>query len=230
VYVSAKGELQRSIFWLNRTGETQPLHAAPGLYGAPRFSPDGKRLAFSASDGQSHEDIWVRDLERDTASRVTLLPGRNQSPVWTPDGKNLIFWSSNPAAPGIYLTRADGTGVAQRLKEAKTEQAQLSVSPDGKRLAMAQVGVSGGVEIWTAPLVEDAGRGAAGVRLGGAEPFLQTPFTTILPTFSPDAPEVPFSEVHQIGNEKRALLRRPAERRVDPRRWMLTDFSGLILD
>ena len=183
-YVSAKGELQRSIFWLDRTGKTQPLHAAPGLYGAPRFSPDGKRLAFSASDGQGHEDIWVQDLERDTASRVTLLPGRNQSPLWTPDGRNLIFWSSNPAAPGIYLIRADGSGVAQRLSEAKTEQAQPSISPDGKRLAIAQTSAGGGVEIWTAPLVGDAGPGA--VRLGSAEPFLQTPFTTILPAFSPD--------------------------------------------
>jgi eukaryotic-like serine/threonine-protein kinase len=106
--------------------------------------------------------------------------------VWTPDSKNLIFWSSNPAAPGIYLTRADGTGVAQRLTEPKTEQAQLSVSPGGKRLAMAQAGASGGIEIWTAPLGDDAGRSSAGVRLGTAEPFLQTPFTTILPAFSPD--------------------------------------------
>jgi serine/threonine protein kinase/roadblock/LC7 domain-containing protein len=183
-YVSVKGELQRSIFWLDRTGNTQPLHAAPGLYGAPRFSPDGKRLAFSASDGQSHEDIWVRDLERDTASRVTLLPGRNQSPVWTPDGKNLIFSSSNPASPGIYLIRADGSLVAQRLTEAKTEQGQPSISPDGKRLAIAQTSASGGVEIWSAMLEDDAGRG--GVRLGRTEPFLQTPFTTILPAFSPD--------------------------------------------
>jgi len=180
VYASGKGELPRSIFWLDSTGTTRPLHPAPGLYGFPRFSPDGKRLAFSASDGQSREDIWVRDLERDTASRVTLLPGQNQWPVWTPDGKNLVFWSSNPAAPGIYWIRADGSGVVQRLS--KTYQSPQSMSPDGKRLAMAQTSPGGGVEIWTAPIEGDAGH----PRLGKAEPFLQTPFVTVLPAFSPD--------------------------------------------
>jgi Tol biopolymer transport system component/predicted Ser/Thr protein kinase len=182
VYVSAKGKLQRSIFWLDSAGTTRPLLPAPGLYGYPRFSPDGKRLAFSLSDDQNHEDIWVRDLERDTASRVTRLPGQNVWPTWAPDSKNLVFWSSNPAAPGLYWIRADGSGVAQRLTDGKIQWLQLSLSPDGKRLATARVNNSGGVEIWTAPVEGDASH----PRLGTPEPFLQTPFVTILPAFSPD--------------------------------------------
>ena len=182
VYDSGKGELQRSIFWLDSTGKTRPLHPAPGLYGFPRFSPDGKRLAFSVGDGRGHEDIWVRDLERDTASRVTVLPGQNRWPVWTPDGKNLVFWSSNPAAPGIYWIRADGSGVAQRLTDGKIQQSPRSISPDGKRLAMVQTSTGGGVEIWTATIEGDAGH----PRLGTPEPFLRTPFSTIAPAFSPD--------------------------------------------
>jgi serine/threonine-protein kinase len=182
VYVSRKGAQQRSIFWLDSAGATRPLHPASGLYGFPRFSPDGKRLAFSLSDDQNHEDIWVRDLERDAASRVTRLPGQNVWPVWTPDGRNLIFWSSNPASPGLYWIRADGSGVAQRLTDGKIQWMQLCLSADGKRLAMARVNNSGGVEIWTAPVEGEAGH----PRLGTPEPFLQTPFVTILPAFSPD--------------------------------------------
>jgi len=182
VYASGTGKLQRSIFWLDSTGKTRPLHPVPGLYGFPRFSPDGKRLAFSAGDGKNHEDIWVRDLERDSASRVTLLPGQSQWPVWTPDSRNLVFWSSNPSAPGIYWIRADGSGVAQRLTDGKTRQVPHSISPDGRRLAMAQTSPGGGVEIWTAPVEGDAGH----PRLGRVEPFRQTPFVTIEPAFSPD--------------------------------------------
>jgi len=183
VYSSAKGELQRSIFWLDSTGKTRPLQSAPGLYAFPRFSPDGKRLAFSLDDGHGHEDIWVRDLERDNASRVTLLPGQNDWPVWTPDGMNLIFRSSNLAAPGIYSVRADGSGVAQRLTEGKGSiGAPGAITPDGKRVALVQTAAGGGVEIWTAPIEGDPGH----PRLGKAEPFLQTPFVTILPSFSPD--------------------------------------------
>ena len=66
-----------------------------------RFSPDGKRLAFSIGTAQGY-DIWVKDLDRDTPSRLSFLPGLNDWPVWTPDGKNIVFRSSNPAAPGMY--------------------------------------------------------------------------------------------------------------------------------
>src|ERR1035437_9675033 len=179
VYVGRKGGLQRSIFWLDSTGRTRPLQPAPGLYGFPRFSPDGKRLAFTIGDERGHEDIWVRDLERGNASRVTVLPGQNQSPLWTPDGKNLVFWSSNQAAAGLYSVRADGSGVAQRLTDGKVWQVPQSVSLDGKRLAMTRT-ASGGVEIWTASLAGDVGH----PRLGQPEPFLQRPFNTIQPAFS----------------------------------------------
>ena len=182
VYASSAGDLQQAIFWLDSTGTTRPLHPVPGLYASPRFSPDGKRLAFTAGDGRSHEDLWVRDLERDTASRLTLLLGQNQSPVWTPDGKNLVFWSSNPAAPGIYSIRADGSGVAQRLTDGKVQQSPHSISSDGKRLAMIQLSTAGGIEIWTVTIDGEAGH----PRLGKPEPFLQTPFSTISPAFSPD--------------------------------------------
>jgi serine/threonine-protein kinase len=182
VYNSGNGEPLRAIFWLDGSGRTQPLHPAPGHYGFPRFSPDGRRLAFSSGDSPSHEDIWVRDLDRGTESRVTVLPGRNETPVWTPDGQSLVFWSSNPAAPGIYWIRADGSGVAQRLTQGKIMGAPRSISPDAKRLAFTQTSTGGPVETWTAPLEGEAGH----PRLGTAEPFLRTRFNTIAPAFSPD--------------------------------------------
>ena len=35
--------------------------------------------------------IWVRDLERDTMSRLTRLQGRNNKQLWTPDGRSIVF-------------------------------------------------------------------------------------------------------------------------------------------
>ncbi|MBM3754442.1 MAG: hypothetical protein FJW38_10740 [Acidobacteria bacterium] len=49
------------------------------------------------------------DLDRETSSRLSFLPGSNISPVWTPDGKAIIFRSSNPAAPRLYAIRSDGS-------------------------------------------------------------------------------------------------------------------------
>jgi serine/threonine-protein kinase len=126
-------------------------------------------------------DIWLQDLERDTTSRLTSLPGRNASPVWTPDNKYIVFQSVGSAAPGIYFIRADGSGEAQRLTDGKTWQLPRSLSPDSRRLAYEQDS-AGHLEIWTAPVEGDRDH----PRLGKAEPFLRTAFDESRPTFSPD--------------------------------------------
>ena len=182
VYLFGKASLVGwSISWVDSVGKTtQPLHAPPGGYNTPRFSPDGKRLAFSMGSGKG-SDIWVKDLDRDTPSRLSFLPGTNGQPVWTPDGKNIVFRSQNPAAPGLYGIRSDGSGEAKRLTQGKASEFPYSFSPDGKRLAMVQ-----SLDIFTMPVEADSGPGALGVRLGKAELFLGTPFMEFNPAFSPD--------------------------------------------
>jgi Tol biopolymer transport system component len=180
VYLSGKGSLAGwSISWVDSLGKTQPLHAPLGLYFTPRFSPDGRRLAFSISNGQV-EDIWVKDLDRDTPSRLSFLPGLNRWPVWTPDGKNIVFQCGNPAAPGLYWIRSDGSGQAHRLTDGKLAETPYSFSPDGKRLAFSQLGNNS--DIFTAPIEGDPGHPT----LGKAELFLGTPFIEVNPAFSPD--------------------------------------------
>ena len=60
VYLGGSGEPGRSIFWLDPTGKTEPLHSAPGLYNGLQFSPDGKRLVFGMGDVLANEDLWFR--------------------------------------------------------------------------------------------------------------------------------------------------------------------------
>jgi len=187
VYLSGKAsQTGWSIRWVDSVGKTtQPLHAPPGRYNTPRFSPDGKRLAFSMGSGKG-SDIWVKDLDGDTPSRLSFLAGVNANPVWTPDGKNIVFRSQNPAAPGLYGIRSDGSGEAKRLTESKLLETPTSFSPDGKRLAFHRGGNGGSFDILTMPVEADSGPGAFGVRLGKAELFLGTPFFEFSPAFSPD--------------------------------------------
>ncbi len=179
IYLSRAAEAAQSIFWLDNTGKTQPLYPPPGSsvasrFSTPRFSPDGKRLAFRILEPGSEGDIWIRHLDRGVVSRLTHLFGA--SPVWTPDGANLLFESR---LPDFHLSwiRADGSGEPQRLTDDKIRRVPGSFSPDGKWLAYGQ-----GNAIWTAP-VEG---GSEHPRLGKAERFLQTPFSEMEPAFSPD--------------------------------------------
>ncbi|MBZ5626855.1 MAG: protein kinase, partial [Acidobacteriia bacterium] len=179
VYVGQEPS-QRSIYWLDSAGRTQPLQAAPGLYGSPRFSPDGTRLAFTLEDSQGRQDIWVRDLQRNTTRRLTSTAANIRTQVWTPDAKNLIFDSWNQDAPGVYVIRSDGSGEPRLL--AKGNAVPSSISPDGKWLATYGVGRGNAVTISKVPIEGDSDH----LRLGPAQPFIETPFLTVTPAFSPD--------------------------------------------
>jgi len=185
VYLTGKRNLDaQSISWVTKDGVgARALHAPPGRYLTPRFSPDGKRLAFTmlAAKGQ---DIWVKDLMRDTTRRLSFLPGENQFPVWTPDGNTIAFYSSNPAAPGLYAVRSDGSGEARRLIEGR--QFPYSFSPDGKRLVITRTGNGSNLDILTLPVEADSGPDAAGIRLGKPDLFVGTPSIESTPAFSPD--------------------------------------------
>jgi serine/threonine-protein kinase len=185
-YIAEEQQL-RSIFWLDTAGNIQPLHSTPGFYVSPRFSPDGKRLAFAIAGLRRVGQLWVKDLERGTTSRLTSLPGRNEHAVWTPDGKSIVFRSFRGVAQSnMYWIRADGGGEAQQLTEGMVQQMPRSFSPDGKWLAYDQISAGGRFEIWTAPVQLDRDRGTLGVRLGKAEQLLPTPFDEHNPAFSPD--------------------------------------------
>src|SRR5437870_4402065 len=102
-------------------------------YFAPSLSPDGNRLALTIQE--PGEDIWIKDLERGTMSRLTFLQGENRGAIWTPDGKGILFRSLDPDKPGLYWISSDGSGEAVRLTEDAVPPWPASFSPDGKRLA-----------------------------------------------------------------------------------------------
>lgn len=65
-------------------------HAASEF--APRFSPDGQRIAFSASyDGNT--DVYVIGLDGGQPRRLTWHPSADVVSGWSPDGKRVLFAS-----------------------------------------------------------------------------------------------------------------------------------------
>ncbi len=180
VYISGKGEPERSIFWLDHAGKTEPLHPTPGFYNGMRFSPDGMRLVFATGyDALGRGDIWVQDLERNTITRLTSLPGASQSPVWSADGKHILFSVRHQPNAGLYWIRSDGAGEPQQA--AGEIGSPTSFSPDGKRVTLQRGNPFTAEEVWIAPVEETPNH----LLLGKSELFLHARGFP-MPAFSPD--------------------------------------------
>ncbi len=130
-------------------GVARRLTSSKGLELFPRFSPDGKMIAFSAEyDG--NRDVYIIPSEGGEPRRLTYSVDLPNVPErmgpdkiimgWTPDGKKILYrsrsnwwhsWSGK-----LFYVSLDG-GLPEELPLPRAGFASLS--PDGKKLAFNRV-------------------------------------------------------------------------------------------
>ena len=82
---------------------------------APRFSPDGKSVAFLRAGESDHKQVWIVDTGGGEPKQVTSAPGGVIHLAWSPDSRQLVFCADvNPELRGA----ADDRGDLPRVKEA----------------------------------------------------------------------------------------------------------------
>jgi len=74
------------------TGRTRQLTGGPGSDRQPRWSPDGKSLAF-ISTREGGAQIWVLPIAGGDARKVSSLADGASDPLWLPDGSGLLVVS-----------------------------------------------------------------------------------------------------------------------------------------
>src|SRR3546814_10439238 len=81
-----------STIWLidTQTGAETPVAGQQCGAFSPRWSPDGKRLAFASTDGGCAQ-LWVRWMDGGEAVRLTGLPTSPSHIAWSPDGRSIAY-------------------------------------------------------------------------------------------------------------------------------------------
>jgi tricorn protease len=145
-----------SDLWaVGRTGgQARRLTATPFVETDPHLSPDGSRIAFTATVG-GNTDVYVMPAEGGDPLRLTYHPGIDAARGWSPDGGRVVFASTRGAVPTpsvtayfqLWTTALDtvkppraAAGLPERLPMPRAFTG--TYSPDGRRLAYEEISVA----------------------------------------------------------------------------------------
>ncbi len=176
----------------------EQVTSSPGREMEPAVSPDGKQVAFVWNGGDSaNTDIYLQLIGAGDPLRLSDNPAPECCPAWAPDGKHVLFirqhFERGSSSRGeIFMVPALG-GTARRVTEATIYGAPMTVSPDGRWLAVSDRG--------------DTGK-AYGIALislsdGAKRQITQPPdsdYGDLRPTFSPDGRSIAFLRLRSFGS------------------------------
>ena len=181
-------------------GSTRELTFDRAVNLEPRFSPDGKKIAFVSTSSKGHFHVFVgnfsagrlSDIQQLTPEHVSDLPryyyskvDHEISPVWSRDGSEILFISNRGhihGTGGFWRTKAEPGADAREIHyEETTWRARPDFSPDGKRMVYASYLGGQWHQLWVMP--------ADG---GDAFPISYGDYDNTNPRWSPEGSKIAF--------------------------------------
>ncbi len=219
VFISSEGGARADIYTMEADGSNvQRLTNNPAYDQSPKWSPDGRKIAFISSrddtsvgctsGGGCKNEIYVMNADGTNQTR-TNNPGFDDDFDWSPDSTRIVFVSSHDGSIGsLSVMNADGSNV-QRLTNYPGYDYSPKWSPDGTKIAFVRT--------------DDYWDGVHHISVMNADGTNQTPFNSNQPGYewdprwSPDGTKIVFVSAgdasqssHEIYvmNTDRSIVRR----------------------
>jgi Tol biopolymer transport system component len=176
VYRSANPDTQ--LTWFDRSGKRLGTIGEPARYGRFELSPDERQIAFERYDADlRHGNLWLLDLVRGAASRLTSTASSDYAPSWSPDGRQILFGSARKSSlADIYEIGGGGTSPERLILHDGTDKNPMSWSSDGRFALIMVITEATREDIWKLPLDGS----------GKAAPLVATRFSEVDAQISPD--------------------------------------------
>ena len=188
-------------------GTASRITSGPAFDMQPRFSPDGKLIAF-ASDRNGTTNIWTMDGEGKNAKQVSR-DNRSfiNSPTWSPDGQFIFarhhFVKERSLGAGeiwmYHVSGAEGLQVTEKTSWQK-DQGEPAVSPDGRYLYFSKDVTPGqNFEYDKNPYQTIYAVIQRDLRTGKEKTLVRRPGGSVAPRPSPDGTRIAF--VRRVGTK-----------------------------
>lgn len=164
---------------LSRSGAWTALLDAPGRYGWPALSPDGRQLAVSlVESGQAGLALY----ELDGTARRRWFATDHDAGLWTRDGSALVARRTNHGLSWIPVA----TGVPRPFHDVPQIVVPWSFAPGDRALGMATMDGATAFDLYTVPVVRSVTPRGDSVHAGAPTALLRTKAMDTYPAISPD--------------------------------------------
>lgn len=196
--VFASGRTADFDIWsLDLTTHTlSKLTGGEALHDTPRWSPDGKKIAYVSIGSDYISSLWLMDA--DGGSKEKLTSGMHvQYPSWSADGESIIFTANAEDPNEIEITQLKVADKSiETLVAREGYERDPSISPDGSKVVFSAVHPGDAGDSFKTDLIEyDFGTKQERV-------LVSHPAHDYSPVYSPDGTKIAFVSHREGMNEE----------------------------